>query len=67
MPLLLHQADMIAARVEWEQEWLSKVGVPKQREIKPSTPTQFKQQADMKKLQSLSKGNAGLLNALKGL
>jgi hypothetical protein len=24
LPFILHQADMLAARVEWEQEWLPK-------------------------------------------
>lgn len=67
LPLIVHQADMIAARVEWEKEWLDKVGVAKPKEIKPSTPTQFKQQAEARKLSNIGKGNPGLLNALKGL
>lgn len=67
LPLVVHQADMIAARVEWEKEWLDKVGVVKPKEIRPSTPTQFKQQADAKRLSNIGKGNPGLLNALKGL
>jgi len=68
LPLILHQADMMASRIEWEKEWLDKVGAPaKPKEAKPATPTQFKQQAEAKKLQALGKGNAGLLNALKTL
>jgi hypothetical protein len=67
LPLIVHQADMIAARVEWEKEWLDKVGVAKPKEVRPSTPTQFKQQADAKRLSNIGKGNPGLLNALKGL
>lgn len=67
LPYILHQADILAARVEWEKEWSGKVGVAKPREAKPSTPTQFKQQAEAKKLSSIGKGNPGLLNALKGL
>ena len=67
LPLIVHQADMIAARVEWEKEWLDKVGVAKPKEVKPSTPTQFKQQAEAKKLSNIGKSNPGLLNALKGL
>jgi hypothetical protein len=67
LPLILHQADMLASRVEWEKEWLDKVGVAKPKEVKPSSPTQFKQNAEAKKLQSIGKGNPGLLNALKGL
>lgn len=67
MPFILHQADMIAARVEWEKEWLDKVGVPTKKEAKPTTTAQFKQQAEAKKLQAIGKGKTGLLDALKGI
>lgn len=67
LPLVLHQADILAARVEWEVEWLEKVGNVKPKEVKPATATQFKQQAEAKKLSSIGKNNPGLLNALKGL
>jgi hypothetical protein len=68
LALILHQADMLASRVEWEKEWLGKVGVAKPKEIKPTTPAQFKQNAEAKKLHNIgSKGNTDLLNALKGL
>lgn len=67
LPILLHQADMMASRIEWEREWLDKVGVPTKKEVKPATPAQFKQQADVKKLKAVGKGNANLLNALKNI
>ena len=67
LPLILHQADILAARVEWEKEWIDKVGAPAKKEIKASTPTQFKQKAESAKLANVAKGNPGLLNALKGL
>lgn len=67
LPLILHQADMIASRVEWEKEWLDKVGVPTKKEMRPASPTQFKQQAETKKLQKVAGSNPGLLNALKGI
>ena len=67
LPLILHQADILAARVEWEKEWLDKVGSPIKKEMKASTPTQFKQKAESAKLANVAKGNPGLLNALKGL
>lgn len=67
LPLILHQADILAARVEWEMEWLATVGTTKPKEIKASTPTQFKQKAESAKLANIGKGNPGLLNALKGL
>ena len=67
LPLILHQADILAARVEWEKEWIDKVGTPIKKEVKASTPTQFKQKAESTKLANVAKGNPGLLNALKGL
>jgi hypothetical protein len=67
LPYILHQADILAARVEWEKEWNGKVGIPKAKEVKPTTPTQFKQAAEAKKLSSIGNKNPGLLNALKGL
>ena len=67
LPLILHQADILAARVEWEKEWIDKVGLPTKKEVKASTPTQYKQKADSTKLANVAKGNPGLLNALKGL
>jgi hypothetical protein len=67
LPLILHQADILAARVEWEKEWIDKVGTPIKKEVKASTPTQFKQKAESAKLVNVAKGNPGLLNALKGL
>ena len=67
LPLILHQADILAARVEWESEWIDKVGAPAKKEVKASTSTQFKQKAESAKLANVAKGNPGLLNALKGL
>lgn len=67
LPLILHQADILAARVEWESEWLATVGTAKPKEVRASTPGQFKQKADSAKLSSIGKNNPGLLNALKGL
>lgn len=68
LPLLIHQADMMASRVEWEKEWLDKMGVPtKAKDVRPTTPTQFKQAAEVKKLQNIGTKNPGLLNALKGI
>jgi hypothetical protein len=68
LPLILHQADMMASRVEWEREWLDKVGAPaKPAAAKPASATQFKQQAEVKKLQKVAGANQGLLNALKGI
>ena len=39
LPLILHQADMMAARIEFEKEWLPKFKQDKKVEIK--TPNKF--------------------------
>jgi hypothetical protein len=57
----------MAARIEWEKEWIDKVGASTKKEIKASTPTQFKQKAEATKLSNIGKNNPALLNALKGL
>lgn len=67
LPLILHQADEMAARIEWERMWIDKIGTPVKKEVKAATPTQFKQKAESAKLANVAKGNPGLLNALKGL
>lgn len=66
LPILLHQADMMASRIEWEKEWLNKVGMPvRAKDTKPVTNIHYKQQAEAKKLQTIGKNNASFLNALK--
>ena len=67
LPLILHQADEMAARIEWEREWIDKIGTPEKKEVKASTPNQFKQKAESDKLANVAKGNSALLNALKDL
>lgn len=71
LPLILHQADLLASRVEWETVWLDKLtgNTPAEKTLstKPSTPAQFKAKADAKKLSDLGKGNPSLLAALKNI
>jgi hypothetical protein len=44
LPLILHQADMMAARIEFEKEWLPKFKQDKKVEIKALTNSQLKHQ-----------------------
>jgi len=69
LPLILHQADMMASRVEWEKEWLDKIGqAPKAKEVKPATASQHKLQTETRQLKAIgNKANASLLSALKGI
>lgn len=67
MPLLLHQADMIAARVEWERDWSGVVGQSKPKETKSAPTTTYRQQIINNKLNKLSNTNPSLLKALKQL
>jgi hypothetical protein len=45
LPYIIHQADMMATRIEFEREWLGKVGETKKPETKKTTPAQNKTKA----------------------
>ena len=66
LPLILHQADMMASRIEWEMEWLDKVSEgPKKEASKASAYT--KPAAQIAKLKTIAKGNTSFVNALKNI
>ena len=66
LPLVLHQADMMASRIEWEREWLSKMGqAPKVDTTKATTYT--KPAAQAAKFKAVAKGNTAFVDALKNL
>ena len=68
LPLILHQADMLASRVEWEKEWMGKVGGAEKKPAatKPAlkAPSSKPPQEALKRIGA---ANPGILNALKGL
>lgn len=62
---ILHQADLLAARVEFEHEWLPKL---LNNNTKPKPITSFKAPAAKQKaLSNLSKSNPGLADLIKNL
>jgi hypothetical protein len=62
---ILHQADLLAARVEFEHEWLPKL---LNNNTKPKPVTSFKAPAAKQKaLSNLSKSNPGLADLIKNL
>ena len=63
---LLHQADLMAARVEWEHECLDNLYKEKEP-IKKTTNFQPKKSAQEKAVRQLGNKNNDLLNALKNL
>lgn len=66
LPIILHQADMLASRVEWERVWLPKLTSPQTKPKAPAnkfTSTAAKEHAMTK----LGKSNPGLLSALKNI
>lgn len=68
LPFVVHQADMIASRFEWEREWLDKINNPQAKSaIKPKTQVPFKAAQDMQKLRAAGSTNAALLDVLKNL
>jgi len=60
LPYILHQADLMASRIEFEKEWLPKFRGEKKVEIKASKPT-IKQQP------KLSNANAPFANLLNNI
>jgi hypothetical protein len=64
---ILHQADLLAARVEFEREWLPKL-LNNNNNTKPKPVTSFKAPAAKQKaLSNLSKSNPGLADLIKNL
>jgi hypothetical protein len=64
---ILHQADLLAARVEFESEWLPKL-LNNNTNTKPKPVTSFKAPAAKQKaLSNLSKSNPGLADLIKNL
>jgi hypothetical protein len=60
LPFILHQADLMASRIEFEQEWLPKLGKDKKVEVK--APTKY-----ASKTPTLSNANAPFANLLNNL
>lgn len=66
LPIILHQADMLASRVEWERDWLPKLTAPQVQ--KPKTaPRMNSAVAKEQAMAKLGKANPGLLSALKNI
>jgi hypothetical protein len=63
LPLILHQADLAASRIEWEVEHLAKVGVVAVTKVK----TISKPAAQAEALKRVSSSNPGLMAALKNI
>jgi hypothetical protein len=60
LPFILHQADLMASRIEFEKEWLPKLGKEKKVEVK--APTKY-----ASKTPTLSNPNAPFANLLNNL
>jgi len=69
LPYIVHQADMVAARIEFEHEYLDELAQPKKQEVKkPTTQSTFKKQsAQEKAYKNLGNKNSGLADLLKNL
>ena len=61
LPFVLHQADLMAARVEWERDWLHTFG---KKEEKQKTTKQDRINTNLGKAGA---NNAGLMDLVKGL
>jgi hypothetical protein len=69
LPFIIHQGDFMAARIEWERDWLPKLNSNVPNTGKNST---LSNKSDTKKLPTKSKAlssikSAGLMNMLDNL
>jgi uncharacterized protein YeaO (DUF488 family) len=66
---IIHQADLLAARVEFEHEYLDELTQPKKQEVKKTTTqsTFKKPSAQEKAYKNLGNKNSGLADLLKNL
>jgi hypothetical protein len=67
LPIILHQADMLASRVEWERDWLPKLNTPQQTKPKPQASRMNAAAAKQEAMARVGKTNPGLLAALKNI
>ena len=67
LPIILHQADMLASRVEWERVWLPKLSNPQQSKPKPQANKFTSTAARQEAMAKVGKSNPGLLAALKNI
>jgi hypothetical protein len=64
LPIILHQADMLASRVEWERVWLPKLSAPA---VKPKQKSFTTAAAKEQAMSKIGKANPSLLAALKNI
>ena len=65
LPIILHQVDMLASRVEWERDWLPKLANP--QAAKPKQQRMTSAAAKEQAMSKIGKANPGLLTALKSI
>lgn len=65
LPLILHQADLLASRVEWEQHWLSKLN--NNSEPVKVNINKFNKDHSQQAYKQLATKNPGLMDAFKNL
>lgn len=66
LPIILHQADLLASRVEWERDWLPKLNNPAVK-AKPQAGKFTSATAKQEAITKIGKSNPGLLSALKNI
>lgn len=67
LPIILHQADMMASRIEWENEWLDKMGETPKKDIAKANSYAKPAAQQAAKFKAVAKGNTAFMDALKNL
>lgn len=67
LPLILHQADLLASRVEWEDQWLHKLGKKQESKQNYKSNNGFQNKPSQQAYKNLAGSKPGLLEAFKNI
>ena len=67
LPLVLHQADLLASRVEWEDQWLHKLGKKQESKQNYKSNNGFQNKPSQQAYKNLAGSKPGLLEAFKNI
>jgi hypothetical protein len=68
LPLILHQADFLASRVEWEDQWLHKLGKKQEPKVNNyKSNNEYSKGPSQQAYKQLAIKNQGLMDAFKNI
>lgn len=67
LPLILHQADFLASRVEWEDQWLGKLGKKQESKQNYKSNNSYSKAPSQQAFKNLASTKPGLMEAFKNI